>query len=71
MAHWEIAEAEARQSGQGSYRCRKTIQASVSSAIHKAITEVSGVTKDGVVCVTGSLYAVSDALVAVEHPQEL
>ncbi|GMH44846.1 hypothetical protein BSKO_12798 [Bryopsis sp. KO-2023] len=62
VAHWEMAESGFRTASGGPFRCRKMIQASISSAIHRAITEIESIPGEGLVCVAGSMYAVSEAL---------
>lgn len=58
LAAWQAARA-------GGRRCRELIMASVSASVQRAVMEVASLAQEGVapvVCVTGSLHAVSDAL---------
>ena len=62
LAAWQAARASCR-------RCRELIMASVSASVQRAVMEVSAQAEAGqapVVCVTGSLHAVGDALRASE-----
>lgn len=58
-AHWQAAAMLADRKPP---RCRELIQASLKAAIDRAQDELSALTDSGIVCVTGSLHAVAQAI---------
>lgn len=64
---WEIAQASILEQSPGRRlkRCRKMVQNNIVTALGTARRELLG--RKGVVCVTGSFYAVAEASKALEQ----
>lgn len=58
---WQLASVQ----GGPKFRCRELIAANITSAIDRAGRELSAQPGEGIVLVTGSLHAVSEALRAI------
>eukprot|EP01023_Acetabularia_acetabulum_P010148 TRINITY_DN14624_c0_g1_i6.p1 TRINITY_DN14624_c0_g1~~TRINITY_DN14624_c0_g1_i6.p1 ORF type:complete len:560 (-),score=85.69 TRINITY_DN14624_c0_g1_i6:290-1969(-) len=63
-AAWQIATMKTK----GAKRCREMIQGNMKASIDRAQNELDGAkAQDGLICVTGSMYAVAVALIIVNQ----